>query len=223
MNNEIINIDVEDVEYVLLKAETSFNIEFADCELSHVSTFGELYDSIAAKIQLAHSDNCTSLQAFYKFREAVSETLPIDKSSISPDTRLTDFLPRGDRRKRVKEIERYLGFKLNILYPKSWLLVILFIIFSGSFIGLFFHWQTGLLGLLLSMGGIGLANKTGNELNLKTAGDVAGKMTREHYLKSRRDSNTINRKEVENVLKDLFCSELSLSKEQLTRETKLIK
>lgn len=69
---ELNNIDPENIEDLLVKVEKSFNIKFVGNELIALLTFGELCDHIVNKIKLDHSDNCTTQQAFYKLRNAIS-------------------------------------------------------------------------------------------------------------------------------------------------------
>ena len=98
----------------------------------------------------------------------------------------------------------------------------LVIIFLASLIGLYFNWQIGLLGLVFSIAGLWFANKIGKELDLQTVGQVAEKMTRENYLKSRRNPKTFNKKEIEKVLTDWFSNDLDLDKSKLTREATFV-
>lgn len=219
---ELKNIDSDDFSDLLVKVEKSFDIKFGDTELIHISTFGELCDHIANKIQLDNSDDCTSQQAFYKLRDAISLTLQIDNKTISTNFLLTDILPRESRRSRTRKLEEQLGFKLNILRPPHWVTGTIGIIFLASFVGLFFKWQLGLLGLSFSIAGLWLANKIGNELALQTVGQVAKKMARENYLKSRRNSNTFNKNEIEKVLIDWFSNDLGLDKNKLTKDAKFV-
>ncbi len=217
---ELKNIDSEDIEDLLVKVETSFDIKFVGDELVHITSFGQLCDHIANKIQLNNSNDCTSQQAFYKLRDAISSTLQIDTKIISTDFPLTDLLPRQTRHSRTKKLEKHLGFKLNILRPPHWVTGALAILFLTSLVGLFFNLQIGLLGLMFSIAGLWLANKIGNELDLQTVGQVAEKMTRENYLKSRRNSKTFNKNEIEKILTDWFSNDLDLDKRKLTREAK---
>ena len=219
---ELKNIDPDDISDLLVKVEKSFDIKFGDTELMHISTFGELCDHIANKIQLDNSDDCTSQQAFYKLRDAISLTLQIDNKTISTNFSLADILPRESRRSRTRMLEEHLGFKLNILRPPHWVTGTLVIILLASIVGLFFKWQIGLLGLAFSIAGLWLASKIGNELDLQTVGQVAEKMTRENYLKSRRNSKTFNKNEIEKVLTDWFSNDLDLDKSKLTREAKFV-
>ena len=57
---------------------------------------------------------------------------------------------------------------------------------------------------------------------MKTVGDLVYKMTKENYVKSRRNQETYNKKEIENLLIDWFSKELYLEKSQLTREVEFI-
>ncbi|WP_316832862.1 hypothetical protein [Pedobacter aquatilis] len=220
---ELKNIDPDDINDLLVKVEKSFAIKFSDTELVHISTFGELCDHIVNKIQLDNADDCTSQQAFYKLRDAISSTLQIDKKTISINFPLADFLPRESRRSRTKKLEEQLGFKLHILRPPNWVTGTLVIILLASLGGLYFNWQIGLLGLMFSIAGLWFANKIGNELDLQTFGQVVEKMTRENYIKSRRNPKTFNKNEIEKVLTDWFSNDLDLDKSKLTREAKFVR
>jgi hypothetical protein len=219
---ELKNIDPDDICDLLVKVEKSFDIKFGDTELMHISSFGELCDHIANKIQLDNSDDCTSQQAFYKLRDTISSTLQIDSKTISTNFSLADLLPRQNRRSRIKELEKQLGFKLNILRPRHWVTGTLVIILLASLVGLFFNWQIALSGFVFSIAGFWFANKIGNELDLQTVGQVAEIMTRENYLKSRRNPKTFNKNEIEKVLTDWFTNHLYLDKSKLTREAKFV-
>ena len=222
MNLKLKNIDPEDIEDLLIKVEKSFNIKFGDSELEQSITFGELCDHIANKIQLDNSDDCTTQQAFYKLRNAISSTLNIDNKTVTTDFPLNVLFPKESRRTKIAELENYLGFQLNIQSPPLWVIITLLVLFFVSFGGLFFKWQYGLLGLLISIGGLWFANKIGNGLDVQTVGQVAEKMTRENYLKSRRNPKTFNKSEIERVLTDLFSNDLDLDKSKLTREAKFV-
>jgi hypothetical protein len=214
------NIGREDIEDLLLIVENSFNIEFVNSELIHITTFGELCDHIANKIQLDNWDDCTTQQAFYTLRNSIASTLKRESNNITTDTLLTDLLPRHRRLSKTRNIEKHLGFKLSILRPPHFVTGLLVITFIASLVGLYFNWKIGLSGFAFSIAGFWFANKIGQELDLKTVGQVAEKMTRENYLKSRRNSKTFNKKEIEQVLTDRFSEYFDLDKSKLTREAK---
>lgn len=219
---ELKNIDPEDIEDLLVKVETSFDIKFVGDELVHITTFGQLCDHIVNKIQLDNSDDCTSQQAFYKLRDAISVTFKLDKKSVAAGLQLAYFLPRRDRRLRTKNLEQNLGFKLNVLRLPHWVTGTLLIILLASFVVLFINWQIGLFELIFSIFGLWFTNKIGNELDLQTVGQVAEKMARENYLQSRRNSKTFNKKEIEKILTDWFSNEFGIDKNNLTRESEFV-
>ncbi len=219
---ELKNIHPEDIEDLLIKVEKSFDIKFVENELAHIKTFGEMCDHIKSKILLENTDDCTTQQAFYKLRSSLVSVLQIDKNNITSYTKLADLLPRQKRKTRTKQIEKELGFKLSLLRPPHFVTGLLILFLLTSLIGLFMSWQLGLVGLGLSIGGQWLASKTGNELDLKTVGQLAEKMTREHYLKSRRNSKTYNKNEIEKVLTGWFSNDLVIDRSKLTREANFI-
>jgi hypothetical protein len=92
----------------------------------------------------------------------------------------------------------------------------------ASIVGLFFNWQIGLSGLVFSIAGLWFINKIGNGLDLQTVGQVVEKMTRENYLKSRRNPKTFNKKEIEKVLTDWFSNYFDIDKSKLTKDAKFV-
>lgn len=219
---ELCNVDPDDISAVLAKVEKSFGFKFGKTELKDTKTFGELCDIITSKIHGDKSNDCTTQQAFYKLRNAIADTLIIDKNSITPDTDLQKLFPKNIRRQSFKAIDRHLGFKTKFLRPKHSITGTLAIIFIASLFGLFAFWQAGLVGLTLSLIAMAIANKFGIELDLLTAGQFADKLSREYYLKSRRVSTTANKTEVAQKIKDLFIADLGLEEHQLTRQASFV-
>jgi hypothetical protein len=219
---ELKNIDSDDVSDVLVKVEKSFGFKFGKTELKDVTTFGELCDIITSKVQGDNSNDCTTQQAFYKLRNAVSATLLIDKNIITTDTDLEELFPRHNRRQKIAAVESELGFKTKILRPKYWITATLAIILIASFIGLFIFWKVGLVGLIFAIVGFNVATKFANELDLQTVGQVAEKITRENYLKARRNPTTVNKNEIAQKVKELFSKDLDLEESVLTRQATFV-
>lgn len=215
---ELNNIDTEDIEDFLRKVEKSLNIKIFEESLSRVQTYGELCDFIVEKIQLENTGGCTFQQAFYKLRAAFQINLDINRYSMVPDLQLTEILPPKNRRKKIHAIENSLGFKLEILGPPNWLIFPLFLAFLISIIVLFFSWKIGLMALGISIAVSWFSLEFGKELNLETFGQVAIKMTRENYLKSRRNRNSFNKNEIEILIIDWFSEEFDIDKKNLSRD-----
>src|ERR1035437_6742513 len=220
-NCKLKETDREDIEDLIKKIEKSFNIKFDDGELKHIKTFGELCDYIINKIELENVKDCTSQQSFYKIRTAISEELNIENKFITPDTLLGELFPIGIRRSKIKGIENHLGIKLNVLNPPTWLIRLLVLFILVSIIEIFFSVLIGSSGVLISIIGIMIALKTGKEFKVSTAGQLSDIMVIEHYLQSRRNPKTINRKEIEILLTDWFSKDLHLDKLELQRDSKL--
>ena len=219
---ELRNVDPDDISDVLVKVQKSFGFKFGDTELKDVKTFGELCYIITSKVTADNSNDCTTQQAFYKLRNAIADTLLIDKKNITPDTDLQKLLPKNVRRKSIKAIDRYLGFKTKVLRAKYSITGAFAIILFVSLIGLFVFWQAGLFGLTVSIVGATIANSFGNELDLLTVGQFAENLSRENYLKSRRLSTTANNNEIAQKVKELFIADLGLEALQLTRQASLV-
>jgi hypothetical protein len=214
--------DTEDLNTLLISIEKSFGIKFGKTELAHITTFGEFCDHIANRITLEHSEGCTTQQAFYKLRKAISSICKIDCKTLTTDSQLIDILPRHNRRAKTVELEKHLGFKLNLLRAPHWVTLILLILVPASLVVLCFNWQTGVAGLIISICGIIVANKTGIELEVQTVGELAKKTARENYLKSRRNPDSFNKNEIEGILIDLFSCELGLDKNKLSRNARFV-
>jgi hypothetical protein len=150
-------------------------------------------------------------------RNAIAVTTDTDRCSITPHSKLSKIFLKEDRTKAIEEIECELGFKINLLQPRKWLIDLFGIFAIISLCMLFQSWLIGTAGLLASILGFKLAGKFGKEMRLKTVGDLANKISRESYLKVRRD-NTVNRNEVEQKVKELFMDDTRLDPVFLLRK-----
>ncbi|MEX6690875.1 hypothetical protein QTN47_25425 [Danxiaibacter flavus] len=217
------NVDPEDISDVLKKVEKSFEIKFGETELKDVKTFGELCDIIANKVQGENSNDCTTQQAFYKLREAIAYTLLIDKNSITPDTDLQMLFPRQYRRRKVKEVKNRLDAQFDILEIKEWLKWTYFVGVIISLLIFFFKWQYALSGLaFFSFSGWTASKFFATEIATQTVGQLAEKISKENYLKARRNRATINRIEIAKKVKELFKTDLCLEDKVLTREATFV-
>lgn len=214
------NVDPEDMDDVLRKIQNSFDIRLANEDLREVKTFGSLCDTIVEKVKHKSGDACTTQQAFYKLRNAINATVAADKELIKPQTRLSDIFPRDTRLQVIAEVEKEMGFKMNLLKPKGSVVFIFSLILGVSIIGLFFYPALSSAGLILSAAGLILAGKFGKEMPVKTLGDLAEKIAREHYRNCRRNAQTVNRNEVTQKVKELFVHDLYLEPSVLTRDSK---
>jgi len=218
---ELRNIDPDDISDVLVKIEKSFGLTLKTDSFKNAKTFGELCDIISSKIDLAHADDCTTQQAFYKIRESIAATQSLEKNAITPNSDLEGLLPRKGRRHQIFQIRKESGLQLNILEPKGWISAMLFLGLIASFIELFFNWKFGLLCVGTIIIGYRLASWFGKEFRVKTVGDLAAMAARENYMKSRRNPKTANRQEIVKKIEELFSHDLDLDPSVLIREAPL--
>ncbi|MEZ2335127.1 hypothetical protein [Mucilaginibacter sp. RCC_168] len=214
------NVDPEEIGDVLVKIERSFNIRLDDTSCKDVKTFGKLCDIVVEKVKQTNNDSCTTQQAFYKIRNAINSTISPPKELIKPQTKLADIFPRDTRLQVITEIEREMGFKINLLQPKQGIVGTFIFVLAASAVGFFYQPAMAFIGALIAITGLMLAGKFGKELKVKTLGDLAEKVAREHYIKCRRDASTVNRNEVAQKVKELFTSDLYLEPSVLTRDAK---
>ncbi|SDP88831.1 hypothetical protein SAMN05428975_3387 [Mucilaginibacter sp. OK268] len=214
------NVDPEEIGDVLVKIERSFNIRLDDTSCKDVKTFGKLCDIVVEKVKQTNNDSCTTQQAFYKIRNAINSTISPPKELIKPQTKLADIFPRDTRLQVIAEIEREMGFKINLLQPKQGIVGTFAFVLLASAVGFFYQPIMAFIGALVAITGLMLAGKFGKELKVKTLGDLAEKVAREHYIKCRRDASTVNRNEISQKIKELFTADLYLEPSVLTRDAK---
>ena len=218
---ELNNYDFEDISDVLVKVGNSFQLDLKTDIFKDATTFGDICDIISRELSVEHSDDCTTQQAFYKLRQSIFSIQPTEKNTITRDSDLEELFPKKHRRRKMLQIEKHLGFRLKILEPKSWISTTLLFIFLASLIVLFINWKFGLAGIALSIIGSWIASKLGKEFNIKNLGEVAEKIARENYIKSRRNPKTVNRQEISAQIKELFIHDLHLDHSILTKEAPL--
>jgi hypothetical protein len=202
------NVDPKNIDGVIKKIQTSFDIKLGNDDLQEAKTFDKLCDTVVEKVKHKNSDSCTTQQAFYKLRNAINNNVDADKELIKPQTRLCDIFPRDTRLQVIAEIEREMGFKMNLLRPKASIVFVFSAILVISIIAVFFNAEIGAAGIILSAAGLILAGKFGKEMQVKTLGDLAEKIAHEHYRSCKRNASTVNRNEIAGKVKELLVTEL---------------
>lgn len=205
-----------DAHHVMTKIESSFNIRLDHEVLQEATTVRKLSDAIANKISYENSDACSTQHAFYLLRNAIANSTGIDKCSITPQTKLAKLFPRANRINAIQQIEEDLGFEVDLLQAKQWVIVLFSIVLIVSVTTLFYNWLAGAAGILASVAGLKLAGKFGKEMQLKTVGELANKLSRETKMKAKRD-NSVNRNEIEQKVIELFSNDLNLEPAVLRR------
>ncbi|MEZ0484762.1 hypothetical protein [Fibrella aquatica] len=210
-----LRIDPGELDDVLTKIEQSYSITFGTNDLRQVETFGQLCEAIIEKIQLAEVGDCTSQQAFYKLRQGMVDVLQLDRQTIRPTTELATLFPGRTRRASVQKLENALGFSFNVLTPGPIIIIPVVILLLISGLTLFSSVFYGSIGLIAAIATLVISQKLGNQFALKTIGELAEKLAREHYTKVRREACTVNKRELVDNIKQVFCADLGISPDQL--------
>jgi hypothetical protein len=214
------NYEAEDIGDVAFKLEKSFGLKFDKNTFINVKTFGDLCDVFEAHITYENRDDCTTQQAFYRIRKAISSTQLVNGSEIKLDSKLIDLFPRHNRRQKAKEFQSYLGIDIKILTYPSWLALIFGIGFLLSLIAFFFDWKVALSGIVFFILAMKIADKLGKNLDVQTVRQLTEKIARENYSDIRRTKKTVNRREILQTISDTFSSDLDIDKDYLTRDAK---
>ncbi|RVU01494.1 hypothetical protein EOD41_05885 [Mucilaginibacter limnophilus] len=183
MNNKkfLLNtIDPENIGSIVHKVSKAFSLRFEIYELKGVKNFSQLCDIIQDKVKQQHTaESCTAQQAFYKLRSAITCTTGTQREAITTKTCLKDLLPREEALNIVATVEAELGLRRK--KEKQKVLSNLISLVKGKAIG-----------------------KSSSNLPVKTLGQLAEKISREHHHECKRTSANITRDEIAEKLRELF-------------------
>lgn len=173
-------IDPEDIGHIVKESGRAFGLQFEIYDLKGIKTFGQLCDIIQYKLKQQHTaESCTAQQAFYKLRNAITCTTGTERNAITTKTCLKDLLPREEALSIVASVEAELGLRRN--KEKQKVLSNLISLVKGKAVG-----------------------KATSSLPVKTLGQLAEKISREHHSKCKRDLSGITRDEIATKLYALF-------------------
>lgn len=224
MKKGILNkIDALDIEDFLKEIETSYNISFKNTDT--IYTFGEFVDIVEKKLkqnQAAHKDDCTSQHLFYALRKEITKISDFEMKNLTPKTPLADIFPYFKRKKQVKQLEKAMNIKIDLVSPffvgvffaLSIILTFIFLItnlFSILFIG----------SLLISFISFGLMILLSNHFKDKTLGQLVKRIEREQYSAIQKVPNTYRLSEIEQNLSEHLRDYFQLGNIKIDRNTLL--
>ncbi|KMQ70178.1 hypothetical protein [Chryseobacterium koreense] len=216
--NKLENYEIEDLEDSLSEFKKNYEIDLSQDELNTITNIQELADKIVEKFNYENVDDCTYQQAFYKLK-SIFEKLNISPQKIDTKTDLKILIPRKNRIKTVKQIQKELGIKLQILEPKQSIIAILFVLSFCAIISTFFNLTYLVISGIILFFLYKITFETAREFRLSTFGELAKEITKENYFKSRRSPKTINKSEFKNIVIDWFSERLDIEKDKLQTAT----
>lgn len=120
---------LEMVELVVGSEET-FGISIGDNELEVVSTVGDFYEFILKKLQITGKQTCMSSKVFYILRRGLIPLTGMKRQEITPDSELSELMPKRKRRKMYKQLCMSIGLRLPklrlpecIQYTIPWIII----------------------------------------------------------------------------------------------------
>jgi hypothetical protein len=108
--------------------ERTFAVEFDPQAFAQVVTVGDMVAVVEQQIsrqrKLSSSARCASQRTYYRLRQVV-EKVTLGEQSMTPHSRLADFLPLRNRRRQWQQLEKQSGMSFPALsIPFTWFLVV---------------------------------------------------------------------------------------------------
>lgn len=77
---------------LVMAIEEEFGIDIADRDLQRMFTVGDIYSHLVKHLSKTTTKRCLTQKVFYQLRRAVMANYRLDRRSITPETKLSDFL-----------------------------------------------------------------------------------------------------------------------------------
>lgn len=205
----------QDVFHCINLVAKSLNIELNKDSLKSVNTYGDLKQVFFNEIENKLEDSCTSQQAFYKIKIAISGAT-IYPYQLTLDTPLEDIFPTAKRRRAIDSFKNELGVDLNLIRFPDWLNKLILVLFVFLVISFFISWKLAVSVIVLIYISFKAGDKFSKTLNYHTIKDLVEVFSLNFYAKARRHPDTYNKQEVEDLLKHYFMLDLDLEESALT-------
>lgn len=96
-----------DTVAVIMAIEDTFKISITDEDAEKCKTIRDVIDTVAIHVDPQRCDTCRSSHAFYSFRRALLEVLPLTRSDIRPSSQLEAMIPRRERQAIWERLKLY--------------------------------------------------------------------------------------------------------------------
>lgn len=202
----------EDLDYAIENFVNEYDLPLDPQKLAEVRNVAEMLDLIVSYFKQEKKEDCTSQQAFYKLRTILHKYT--NESDIKPSTRLEELFPKQNRIENINRVEEDLGFKLHILKMKDDIVTVLVVTFLVLFVLLFFTTLYAMVGGVIWLFAYKVAEDYRKEFKVEMVGELVKLMVEKNYFKSRRDPNTMNEKELREMIAKYFADCLGLEREE---------
>jgi hypothetical protein len=221
--------------YALVRVvQESFGIELTTDELIAAETVGALCGCVCGKLQHSLSERCLSDVVFYQLRQAFITLFKTRRSTIGPDTLLTELVPWTNRKSRWRRARKHLGLVLPDLTWPVWLFCLSLLISGLVDAMVFSRWMRpfsnagfrdvlGILGALLTWGVVlRLLNPFARAFprSCKTFGDLVKFTLARNYATVASQDGRSPQAEVLLALRYLVAVQVSKDVKEITPETR---
>lgn len=203
----------EDLDYAIEDFVNQYDLPLDPKKLAEVRNVAEMIELLVSTFAQERKEDCTSQQAFYKLNTTLQKYT--NESDIKPSTRLEELFPKQNRIENIKSAEEELGFKLSILKPKEYKVLMLWLFFFVLVVFTFYQqFLLVALGIVVLYFVRGIIFENGEEFKVDTVGELVKLMVEKNYFKSRRDPNTMNEQEFRDVIIDYLVDKVGLEREE---------
>lgn len=116
------NLVPPDLMALVMAVEKKFGLTIPDEEAEKITTMGQLYDYVFARIARGQPQVCVTSAAFYRLRRALGEVCGVPREQVLTRARLEDLVPLADRPRLWRELRaRLSNLHLPPLRRPAWL------------------------------------------------------------------------------------------------------
>ncbi|HEX6333948.1 MAG TPA: hypothetical protein VFZ78_06960 [Flavisolibacter sp.] len=183
-SNQSYRIDPGELEDVISAIERFYDIRLPGAT-EHFTSYQQLREVILQKIEEKDPSLVTGQQMFSAVRKAIVAITGAAEENVQPSSPLASLFPVNQRKKKVRQLGKALGVKLDILTNSSMFLVVMLILLVTSAALVFFHFYALYL-MAASVVGIILGLWFGNDFtdDARTVADLSLKLASETRLRA---------------------------------------
>lgn len=199
----------DDIEDALTRVEEVFDINLGDYKFIYKGiTVREIAENVISHLDKKPSADVTASSFFFRLRRLLMTQYDFKKDEITPHTNLAIVFPKQVRKKRIKEVDKELGIKTNVVGAKFGYILFVILCMAAAIVIMFFKFYIGVVAFAACLLALKLITLFGNTLYPKTVRDYIQRVIQSNYFQARKDPDTFNAKEVTQIINDLFLESL---------------
>ncbi len=223
---------------IMIEVEENFGVVVEAEEIPAITTVGQLHENILKKRKNQLGQPCLTSATFYRVRRQLMAATGLTKRAIRPSTPLAQLIPRAHRRQlwdTLRGTRDLQGFRLHGLRLPALARVLMREVLLGIVLGVLVHFvgQVPLVDAIvlttacvvpLGMVIYWLSRAAAVELpaGISTVGDLTLALLPKNYELVAKSRNLTKPDDVWNRLQDIFVEVVSVRREQVTYDARLV-